>query len=460
MLLRGTLTLLLFVTPATAQPPWGREYTYARLPDGKALDRVNLTTVWRAHLPIAGRRDGVFSVQFMDRQLMVQTIRGAIVCLDVDSGRIKWKTTVGRAYLVSHPLAFNKQHVFAVRGDHLYALSRSTGRTLWNYTLPDGAASGPVADDEGLYVALGPSKVYAFILPDLKDWERRHKGEERRSEETPARKPSLDLYGGSSGIAAENLAALRRDVSPEPEVAWTYLYEAGRLVHTPLQTSEALGFATSDGQFLSTSKFTRRERFRFPTESGISAPPGQHGEMAYIPSDDFNLYAIRISSGKVIWRFTGGAEIKIKPEVTDKDVFVVPDRRGLFRVDRATGREKWRNRAAQRFVAVNDRFVYAFDRLGRLLVLDYKRGTQLGILNTRDFVYPISNEITDRLFLASHNGLLVCLRDHNLKIPLINKKIEDTTGGGFGKPKEKPKEKPKDKDKKKDDKKDEGNDKG
>src|SRR5262249_6278055 len=163
-------------TPATAQPPWGREYTYARLPEAKALDRVNLTTVWRAHLPIAGRRDGVFTVQFVDRQLLVQTIRGAIVCLDADSGRINWKPTVGRSYLVSHPLAYNKQFVFAIRGDHLYALSRSTGRTLWNYTLPDGAASGPVADDEGIYVALGPSKVYAFILPDLKDWERRHKG--------------------------------------------------------------------------------------------------------------------------------------------------------------------------------------------------------------------------------------------------------------------------------------------
>src|SRR5262249_30420719 len=113
MLLPGTLTLLLFVTPATAQPPWGREYTYARLPEAKALDRVNLTTVWRAHLPIAGRRDGVFTVQFVDRQLLVQTIRGAIVCLDADSGRIKWKTTVGRSYLVSHPLAYNKQFVFA-----------------------------------------------------------------------------------------------------------------------------------------------------------------------------------------------------------------------------------------------------------------------------------------------------------------------------------------------------------
>jgi outer membrane protein assembly factor BamB len=458
MLTGGILTLLLMVTAVTAQTVTGREYTYARVPSRQALDRLNLTVAWRAHLPLSGRRDGIYSVQFMDRLLLVQTERGVIVCLDAESGRIKWKTSVGRPYRVNQPLAFNKQSVFAIRGDKLFAVNRSTGRMQWQFSMPDGASGGPVADDDGIYIPLGPNKLYAFILPDLKDWERRHRGEEKRSEETPAKKPGLGLYGESSGISLENLAAQRRDVFPEPEVAWTYFYEAGRLLQTPLQTSESLAMATSDGSFVATPKFSRGERYRFKTEASISAPAGQHGDVAYIPSDDFNLYALRISSGKILWRFTGGAEIKIKPEVTDKDVFVVPDRRGLYRVDRATGREKWHNRTAQRFLAANEKFVYAFDRLGRLLVLDYKRGTQLGTLNNRDFVFPIGNEITDRLFLASHNGLLVCLRDHSLKIPLINKKVTETTGQGF-KPKEKPKDKDKEKEKKKDDQKKNGKDK-
>jgi hypothetical protein len=143
--------------------------------------------------------------------------------------------------------------------------------------------------------------------------------------------------------------------------------------------------------------------------------------------------------------------VRLKPEVTDKDVFVVAERRGLFRVDRVRGKERWFNREARRFLAVNKKFVYAFDRHGRLLVLDYKRGTKLGTLNTRDFVFPVSNEFTDRLFLASHNGLLVCLRDRGQKEPLVNKKTFKLTRERK-KEKEngkKPKEEPKEKDDKK-----------
>jgi hypothetical protein len=145
-----------------------------------------------------------------------------------------------------------------------------------------------------------------------------------------------------------------------------------------------------------------------------------------------------------MWRFTTGAPIRQQPAVTDKSIFVVAEGRGLFRIDRRTGKEMWRNRNARRFLAVNSKFVYAFDRSGYLLVLDQERGTTLGKMDTGAFVVPITNEFTDRLFLASHNGLIVCLRDHDQRTPLVNKKVADMEAkSGKGKDKgngKKPKE--------------------
>ena len=46
----------------------------------------------------------------------------------------------------------------------------------------------------------------------------------------------------------------------------------------------------------------------------------------------------------------------------------------------------------------------------------------------RDFVYPVPNEITDRLYLAAHNGLIVCLHDRDYATPLRHRKIAEPTG--------------------------------
>ena len=64
-------------------------------------------------------------------------------------------------------------------------------------------------------------------------------------------------------------------------------------------------------------------------------------------------------------------------DVTNEDAYMVPDRVGLTRVTRATGNKVWSNKTAVRFLCTNNRFVYAADAQGRLLVLDYNRGTEL-----------------------------------------------------------------------------------
>jgi outer membrane protein assembly factor BamB len=425
ILIGAVVSLALFGSTAAAQRVvLGRQYSNPTVPAKRALDRLNLTTAWRTYLPVGGRRDGIFSVQILDHQILVQTVAGTILAVDADTGKVLWKTRVGQAYRTNHALAYNKKSVYAVRSDFLVALNRATGRTEWKFKLPDGPSAAPVADDERVYLSLG-ARIYTYTLPDVKLWERLRREKQKQSEGKPSTTPSLDLYGGSSGITLENLASKYREESPEPLLSWSYLLETGRLQGIPLLGKETLGIATSRGFFLATSTYNHTELYRFQTEAEIIPPLGQYGDIAYLPSEDFNLYAFRISTGKVVWRFTSGAENRQKPEVTDKDVFIVGHQRGLFRLDRKTGKEIWRNREADRFGSVNGKFVYAFDRSGRLLVLDYKRGTKLGTLDTRDFVFPISNELTDRLYLAAHNGLLVCLRDHNLTVPLVNKKVPD-----------------------------------
>jgi hypothetical protein len=84
------------------------------------------------------------------------------------------------------------------------------------------------------------------------------------------------------------------------------------------------------------------------------------------------------------------------------------------------------NRQAQRFLASNPKFVYAVDAQGNLLVLDRASGAQLArYTGVRDFLTPISNELTDRIYLASNDGLLLCLRDKDYVRPVRAKNVQE-----------------------------------
>ena len=135
------------------------------------------------------------------------------------------------------------------------------------------------------------------------------------------------------------------------------------------------------------------------------------------------VYALDIIAGRTLWRFAGGGPIVAKPAVNDENIYVTPEGVGLYKVGREYGDSIWRNLRAERFVSANKRFVYALDRQGQLLVLDKETGIELGTWSgAREFVFPIANEYTDRLYLSSNDGLVVSLHDrHNIK-PLVMKK--------------------------------------
>src|SRR5262249_1642210 len=141
--------------------------------------------------------------------------------------------------------------------------------------------------------------------------------------------------------------------------------------------------------------------------------------------------------------YSDGANFAQKPVATDDALFLGTLRKGLICLDRETGEAKWKNSEAGRFLAYNPKFVYAFDRSGRFLVLDLERGTKLSSYDLREFVFPVANDRTDRIYLAAHNGLLVCLHDEDYAKPLSLKTDDKPPPPPpAGKPGEKPGERP------------------
>jgi hypothetical protein len=273
----------------------------------------------------------------------------------------------------------------------------------------------------------------------------------------------------------------------------------------PAATDKFLVYPSAAGSVSVLFKDVAGQFVRFRTESTLLAPAGVHEaeEMVYIGSRDTYVYGNPIVTGEPAWRFTTGGPVTRAPFVNEDDVYASGEKVGLFRLRRRTldgpqmiayigrlgtvgpvqleevrrelgparvrdaatvlstlqrkgylsdrqkdqlawrgGDPVWKNVEGDGVLAVNPKFVYAVDTSGRLLILDRERGTRLSGCNFRDFVFPLVNEFTDRLYLAANNGLILCLHDRDYARPVSMKRLPEPPAvgppGKDGKPPPKP----------------------
>ena len=144
----------------------------------------------------------------------------------------------------------------------------------------------------------------------------------------------------------------------------------------------------------------------------------------YVGNDAGDLYALN-ADGKQRWKFSTGRPIKARPAVIDDAVYVASDSGHLYRLDKSTGKERWRapidggspERIARDkeesrwdiygssvvsdgesvFVGSRDKFLYA---------LDASSGKQRWKLAAKDMITATPAIYRDLLLFAGFDGLV------------------------------------------------------
>lgn len=433
---------------ALAQPHRQNLYTRPTVPTSDALRRLNLKLNWETRLPMASKRDGVVSCQFAwlyqkkiwKLHLIVQTRYGNVIALDGDTGRRIWRTSVGKPYTVTKPVGFNNTIVVVPREGYLFGLDRKDGSPLWKIGLRGGPATAPVVDERHVYAASGTRTISTF--------------------------------------------GLEFNPTDTPRTVWKYT-TVTPLEQLPALTKNYLVMPSVRGSVLIMNKNTPTVYRSFETDDLLAVPSSIHprDSIVYIGSRDATVYAENIESGLETrpWRFLAGAPITRKLVVTDDDVYATAGTNGLFRIRRRPlsadelskyiidrgyisaarlaalkktnpalmtdprailrtldrrdlltneqlenipwqeGQSIWQQLRADRVVSVNPKFVYVMDLRGNLKVLERERGLILSQYKMRDWVVPITNEWTDRLVFAAHNGKMICLHDRDYRKPVMTK---------------------------------------
>lgn len=439
----GLIVVLVMAFAAHGFQTLSRLHSNPNPPPREALDRLNLNTSWRAYIPTDGRKDGFLSIQLHDKHLIAQTRSGLIALLDAETGRTVWRTRLGLPYQQALPLAFNYSTIFVVNGTNLHALDRETGTQRWHFNLPAGLSAPPVADERQIYLCAANSRLYAYRLPLVLPGETPSKSDYSPPTIDPSKRPTPEeMARKSASPALTYFTSVRQSGSelgsgPQPLLNWSVVTRL-RIELAPVYSKNTLFVCSPENTYFAIDKAPEGrpvplEPYRLNTDGPINVPPGSFDETAYVGSADDNLYAINIDTGRMLWRFTAGSPITREPAATQADVFTTSQRGGLARINRDTGEPAWRiargdrslpsNTEADRFLASNPKFVYATDRSGRLLVLDRGRGTKLSSYDLREFAFPVVNVVTDRLYLAANNGLIVCLHDKEYREPVRHRQL-------------------------------------
>lgn len=391
-------------------------YSHPKPPSAEVLERLNLRLAWTNAVPMDGARDGFLRIEVIGPDVFAVTRSGLVVRLDGETGRLVWRTRVDRSYTIMPYVAVNRRSVYLIANAYLHSLDRETGAIRWEFPAPGGIAAPPEVDNRAIYLSAFDTTLYAFHLPTADS----------------SVNPDADAMRVEGSYATDNLITRLR-----PSVLWEEKTNL-ELAFRPVQSSNRLLVVSPDGQGRVLAKIPKEgvntaELYRYRTEGRILVPPTAYGDIAYIGADDGVLYALDLQSGKGVWRYTTGYRITRQPVSLDEDVFVTSEQDGLTRVNRETGEALWRIprggawvpgvTEADRFLAANERFVYASDHSGRLLILDRKRGRRLSMIDASAFRFPVINSVTDRLYLAGNDGTIVCLHDRDQPQPVRHRRI-------------------------------------
>lgn len=378
-------------------------FTRPSVPSTEALDRLSLKLAWYKLVPMDGLKDGIATIQFLPGEggdeILIQTRSGLVQLMDAENGDLKWRLPVGLPYRQLQGAAFNSHSVYVTRDDFFFALNRKTGKhrlftvdqrtgtATLGFSLFNAPSTNLIADEAAVFIP-SDNRVTAYLMP---------KATQLQVNLPP---PSPGPFTPLKDIES----------SPQPKFQGTFILLGGSITRPMIMAGEAVGILTDDGNFVSFNKYSLEEKFHYKTFGPALTGAGHFGNMAYVGSTDFNVYALNTLSSKLRWRFLSGSPIIRTPVATDADVFVVSSLAGMHRLHRDEGKLVWKNAKANLFLATNNKFVYALDAQRHLLVLDYHKGTTLSRFDLGDWVVPFTNTLTDRIYLANHDGKVICLR--------------------------------------------------
>ena len=327
-------------------------------------------------LKAEGREPQLESKTVPSTVLYVQTTGGTLQALDAETGRTLWLRTIGKPGEPAMKPSANDTYLAVIRGSKMYLLDRTNGQLIYSRDLDHNPAFGPALSATRVFVAGLNGMLMGYPLPD----------EESDNRGAPA-----------------------------------WVYQSGsRITSEPLVTDTTISWGTQNGMLFAASLDGPRMLYRHITGGAI------YGRTAFVPpnqllvaSNDGVVSALEQQDGLMQWSFSTGDEIYRAPIAHREQVYIVTGRGELLSVASATGIDQWSTERIADVLAVGEHHLFARDTSSGLTAINRKTGIRRGTLPALGYERSFNNLLTDRIYLLSESGSLICLREIGALDPTI-----------------------------------------
>lgn len=313
-----------------------------------------------------------------ETSLYATSDRAIVHAIDAESGATRWAELIGDRNHPTECPAASEPYLAILNGSDLYLLKRKTGEIIWKRRVQGVPGAGAAVTDD--YV----------VVPTISG--------------------NVELYQ-----------------IKETRVTLPEIYKSnGRVLVQPIATAQVVAWPTDRG-FLYVARSNKKGlRYRLEAKDAIVSQASYFApNYFFAASIDGYVYCLHEMNGTELWLFSTGEAISTTPVPVGENLYVITDKGNLFCIEISTGQSKWISSGLKSFVSASQDRVYCLGDTGRLVILDTKTGGRIGSLGTQllDLFYP--NLRTDRIYLGTRTGLLVCLRETNRVWPLIHAGVID-----------------------------------
>lgn len=323
--------------------------------------------------------------------LYVHSSSGTIQAIDAENGRTQWALTIGRP---NHPTltpSANDKYVAVINGTNLFLLDRESGDQIWKRRLQNNPTVGPVLTREMVFVPASNGQMEGHWLPNEND---------------PAPEPGT--------------IELRKP---------TWFYRSDSRITAPITATDAtISWPTLGGRMYVADLTEPEVSYMVRTAGAI------HGHSVQLPPDrlaiastDGYVYCVNEEDGLLNWEYSAGEPIRNSLFANGDNVYAVTELGNLHSIS-SDGFQQWLVNGIDRVVAASESRVYVRDLRGNLQALDPKTGGRIFTLAATGYDLPVVNQATDRIYLASRDGTVTCLREIQAELPTIHVRMPSSPG--------------------------------
>ncbi|MBO5438535.1 MAG: PQQ-like beta-propeller repeat protein [Thermoguttaceae bacterium] len=417
----------LFGTSAvSAQGVWKGHIIPQDVANSRGLERQ-----WIAHTefnPFNNVAEKIAGMVFDRDAVFTVTEQGTAQAFEAETGKTKWVTCTKTKGKIVQGLAVSRFYLAFTAGSTLYVLNRENGRILLDADVPAIPTNDLALGEFRAYVPAINGLIYIFNLQPMEDPFQEFGVSDSMMSEKERQERKMEFIN-----SLRLVKSLKEPLS---------VRSIGDLKVTPvtLRCNDAYEYvAWPTGSKLVTlcevdvREELADERYNIPTMGEVvsslsykpydPAKPNTTGILYAATTEGF-VYAFREATGDVLWRFPTGEYIGDTPIYVDGELFVTTALTGMFCIDALVGGDgqsaeaKWWSPNIKKFIACTKHRVYVLDDTRALVALDRISGQRVNSLPMVDYKFIVTNTQNDRIYFATEDGTIQCLREMALGTPL------------------------------------------